>query len=126
MSTFFFITPSTRDEFSGVEGMVKIRALDDNEYASSTNLNGANGSAADVLSRLHGNENNIETKRCCNVAFFFVFDCFICLSVRVGVNACLSPYLGSATPHTVAYQTFQKRRHPATITQTCMPPSVTK
>lgn len=55
-----------------------LRALDDNYYASNTDLNGTNANAAEVLSRLHGHaENNVETKRCCK-KFNFLFVCLLC------------------------------------------------
>lgn len=69
MFSFHFpIDALCRDEFSGVEGMVKIKNLDDGDFASNTNLN-ANVSNVIEL-KLHGNDhstssNNHEMKRCC-------------------------------------------------------------
>lgn len=53
-----------RDEFSGVEGMVKIKNLDDGDFASNTNVSNV------IELKLHGNDhssssNNHEMKRCC-------------------------------------------------------------
>uniref|UniRef100_A0A336LB76 CSON002858 protein n=1 Tax=Culicoides sonorensis TaxID=179676 RepID=A0A336LB76_CULSO len=49
-----------KDEFSGVEGMVKIKNLDDGDFASNLNLNANNGNNANVIElKLHGTDQNV-------------------------------------------------------------------
>lgn len=56
-----------RDEFSGLEGMVKMKTLDENDFSSNANL------AVVEVSKSHGNDSNHE-KRCCAIVFVFLFN----------------------------------------------------